>query len=210
MSKSTRKEQVMEVIEGTVVRERKQGTSKAVAEALATTGETTVAGLSELTGVSRSAVAKALTELEAQGAASRSEGGRDGGRRLPDRWSPASGSPASSEAPIATAKEPAASSRDRLGKGALGALVLAHLRAHKGEDHGPVAVAKALGGKSSGAVGNALQRLCDSGDAVLVSDSPRRYRVAGGEGAEAQSAKNGRAPSKAGTRRTGAKAGARR
>jgi hypothetical protein len=107
--------------------------------------------------------------------------------------------------------------RERLGKGGLGDLVLAHLAASPDEDHGPVAIAKALGGRSSGAVGNALQRLCDSGRAVLTSASPRRYRFAKGtpshetisDNAPSAAKGNGRGRATKGATRTAAPRGAR-
>jgi DNA-binding MarR family transcriptional regulator len=178
---------------------RTQPLTEVVAEALSREGEATVDELAARVSISRSAIAKALRELEATGSARRSEGGRDGGRRLPDRWSPAGVKRA--------AKTRVASEREKLGKGVLGALVLAHLAGHPEEDHGPVGLAKALGGRSSGAVGNALQRLCDSGDAVLTSDAPRRYRIADGT-AKQESAVAPHRTAKSSDRRTGAKAGA--
>ncbi len=56
-------------------------------------------------------------------------------------------------------------------------MVRDYLAARPDEDLGPTQVAKGLGGKSSGAVGNALARLEAAGEARLVSDSPRRYRI---------------------------------
>jgi len=57
--------------------------------------------------------------------------------------------------------------------------VLAYLplRDHPGT-HSPTALAKALDGRSSGAVVNALARLVEVGDAVQTSQAPRRYRAA--------------------------------
>ena len=40
-------------------------------------------------------------------------------------------------------------------------------------------VADRLGGRSGGAVGNALQRLVDTGHATLVGTAPRRYQAGG-------------------------------
>ena len=54
-----------------------------------------------------------------------------------------------------------------------------YLAAHGGpEGLGPAAVAKGLGGRSSGAVG-ALARLEADGRVRLVKGSPRRYVTAG-------------------------------
>lgn len=173
---------------------RAQPLTEVVTDALRAHPNVTVDELSSAVGVGRSSVAKALVELEGAATAVRAPGGRDGGRRLPDLWSPVLvDSPLTDSAPKAEAVEhddptdapkrvadKAPSDRERLGKGALGSLVFAHLAASPEEEHGAVAVAKALGGRSSGAVGNALQRLCDQGRAVLTSASPRRYRFAEG------------------------------
>ena len=201
-------------------------TSEIVGDALGVRREVSVAELAESTGLGQSTVAKMLAMFEANGTATRTPGGRDGGRRLPDRWSPVTTANtatavAKGAADASTADEhedggPEATShsaaRERLGKGGLGDLVLAHLAASPNEDHGPVAVAKALGGRSTGAVGNALQRLSDSGHAVLTSASPRRYRFA--EGAPGDNAPNtatgnGRARATKGTKRAAASRGTR-
>ena len=112
-----------------------------------------------------------------------------GGRRLPDRWTATAAevehpAPTGAEQAATETAEPAsvepdagASPAERLGRGALGALVRDYLAARPGEDLAPTQVAKGLGGKSSGAVGNALARLEAAGEARLVSSSPRRYRL---------------------------------
>jgi len=83
----------------------------------------------------------------------RTTGGRDGALRLTDCWSlPTTAARAKRRAGAA-----AGGSSTRLGKGELGGLVLAYLRDHPGE-HSPTALAKALDGRSSGAVANALVR----------------------------------------------------
>jgi hypothetical protein len=106
----------------------------------------------------------------------RSEGGRDGARRLPDRWSlpEADEGHDTDGAPLAAGDGPGSV---RLGKGELAAMVAVYLAEHPGE-HSPSAIAKALGGRSAGAIGNALGRLVEAGGAVQTSDRPRRYRVA--------------------------------
>lgn len=65
-----------------------------------------------------------------------------------------------------------------LAPGALGASVAAHIAEHATSDHGVGEVAKALGGKSAGAVRNALDRLVATGAATLTSEKPRRYQAA--------------------------------
>jgi hypothetical protein len=65
----------------------------------------------------------------------------------------------------------------RLAPGALRGMVEDHLRDHPGEEFGPAAIAKALGGKSSGAVSNALDKLVEKGVAVKTNDKPRRFAL---------------------------------
>ncbi len=193
-------------------------TSEIVGDALGVRREVSVAELAETSGLGQSTVAKTLAMFEANGTATRTPGGRDGGRRLPDRWSPVTTANTATVvtkgvADASTAEVSSHSAtRERLGKGGLGDLVLAHLAASPDEDHGPVAIAKALGGRSSGAVGNALQRLSDSGRAVLTSASPRRYRFAQdapGNNAPNTATGNGRARATKGTKRAAASRGAR-
>ncbi|MEV6608893.1 hypothetical protein, partial [Kutzneria sp. NPDC051319] len=64
---------------------------------------------------------------------------------------------------------------ERLAPGALRGMVEDHLRDHPDEQFGPTAIAKALGGKSSGAVSNALDKLVADGVAVKTQDKPRRF-----------------------------------
>jgi predicted ArsR family transcriptional regulator len=149
--------------------------TEAVLAALAERPGATAAELAEATGRARSTATKALATLGAEGRVSRAAGGRDGARRLPDRWSLPS--PKKTPRPPRTPRDSGTGAAVRLGKGELAGLVLAHLRAQPGE-HSPSAVAKALGGRSSGAVGNALDRLVASGEAVQTSPAPRRYRAA--------------------------------
>jgi hypothetical protein len=66
----------------------------------------------------------------------------------------------------------------RLASGALRGMVEDFLGDHPGKEFGPTAIAKALGGKSSGAVSNALDKLVDDGTAVKTSDKPRRFALA--------------------------------
>jgi hypothetical protein len=67
----------------------------------------------------------------------------------------------------------------RLRKGDLRDQVEAFLRT-AGEGHGftPSVIGRELGGRSSGAVTNALARLSEAGVSVLTSDSPARYSLA--------------------------------
>ncbi|MEY9861367.1 putative transcriptional regulator [Catenulispora sp. GAS73] len=66
---------------------------------------------------------------------------------------------------------------ERLGKGALRALVEAHLRAHPEQDFTAGQIGKALT-RSSGAVANALDKLVGEGIAEQTSTSPRKFRLA--------------------------------
>lgn len=69
----------------------------------------------------------------------------------------------------------------RLVPGELRGMVEDYLRDHPGEEFGPAAIAQALGGKSSGAVSNALDKLTAEGTAVQTKDKPRRYRISAGQ-----------------------------
>lgn len=72
----------------------------------------------------------------------------------------------------------------RLGKGALRVLIYDYVVAHaddvpEGQGLSPTLIAKGLGGKSRGAVDNALIRLEEEGKVTLVQLTPRRYRPTG-------------------------------
>ena len=69
----------------------------------------------------------------------------------------------------------------RLAPGGLRGMVEDYLRDHPGEQFGPTAIANALGGKSSGAVSNALDRLVEGGVAAKTQDKPRRFALAPSE-----------------------------
>jgi predicted ArsR family transcriptional regulator len=128
---------------------------QSVREALTEKPGSTATEIAQATGLGRSTVGKQLAALERAGAATRTTGERDGGRRAPDRWSKAN--------------------IDRLRPGQLDELVMNHIRSLD-EPVGPVAVARALG-RSSGAVANCLTRRAKAGDLKRISDKPRRYEV---------------------------------
>lgn len=153
---------------------RTTGTTEAVLAAL-TGGPASAAQIAEMAGIGRSTATKTLADLAAADRVKRTPGGRDGARRLPDRWSVPSGTRTPKADAARTSR--GESSAPRLGKGELSGLVLGYLRAHPGE-HSPTTVAKALGGRSGGAVGNALARLVAAGEAVQTSEAPRRYQAA--------------------------------
>lgn len=148
-------------------------TADAVLAALAG-GPASAAEIAQTAGIGRSTATKVLAGLAAGGKIERRAGGHDGARRLADRWSlpPAPLTPELGRETIEGGSSPA-----RLGKGELAGLVLGFLRDNPGE-HSPTAVAKALDGRSSGAVGNALARLVDLGGATQTSQAPRRYQAA--------------------------------
>jgi hypothetical protein len=62
--------------------------------------------------------------------------------------------------------------------GQLRDMVRDHLTAHPGIVLTPYQVGRAIGGRSSGAVANALDKLVEEGQATLVSDHPRQYQHA--------------------------------
>ena len=77
---------------------------------------------------------------------------------------------------------------DRLAPGGLRGMVEDWLRDHSGEQAGPTKIAKDLGGKSSGAVSNALDKLVEGGVAVKTQDKPKRFALAPAEQAAAAAA----------------------
>ena len=113
-----------------------------------------------------------------------------------DPTEPANTDPAEAEPVVAketeTAEDGAATDADtatdgggddkaRLAPGALRGMVEDYLRDHPGEEFGPTAIAKELGGKSSGAVSNALDKLVEDKTAVKTNDKPRRFALAPAE-----------------------------
>lgn len=129
----------------------------------------TAVDLADVTGLGRSTVTRTLARLDQARQVTRTPGGRDNGRKQPDRWS----------VPIAEADGDATTdvpTGGKLGKGQLRSLVLDYLRDRPGETQSPTAIAKALG-RSSGAVGNALAKLAGDGTVTQTSAKPRRYAV---------------------------------
>ncbi|MEO6703668.1 MAG: helix-turn-helix domain-containing protein [Jatrophihabitantaceae bacterium] len=147
--------------------------------------------LAEATGLGKSTVGKALAALEAAGLARRDiPAVNAGGRRPAAQWNAITTDPDSHGSEPrgnqrGSGADPAADSTrsstnpaagDRLRPGQLGTLVLEYLVAHAQEPVGPTTVSKALN-RSSGAVANVLARLAASEDIVLVTETPRRYRL---------------------------------
>jgi DNA-binding transcriptional MocR family regulator len=69
-------------------------------------------------------------------------------------------------------------STPRLGNGALRDLVREYLAERPGQEFTPHQIAKALGGRSAGAVSNALTSKAVQHDIIQTSTQPRRYMIA--------------------------------
>jgi hypothetical protein len=154
---------------------------QAILEVLKVEPQATVAQIAVSAGVGRSTAGKLLAQLESYGEVRRTEGGRDGNRRLPDRWTLASSQPAPDAAPEKDAapatSAASASNGERLKPGQLEGLILTYMQEHPTKPLGPGDVAKALQ-RSSGAVGNGLARLTRAQKVRQVNDRPRRYQIA--------------------------------
>jgi hypothetical protein len=186
--------------------EPKGSPEEAVKAAVETTAGGTTEGIAQVAGIGRSTAGKVLGRLADAGEVTRHQGGRDRGKRLPDRWTLAGVEMPAADAghvlgdakttPAAEGKAPAdegkasdakASDRaasagkpesDKLKPGGLDPLVLGYLKDNAGSGpHGPTQVAKALE-RSSGAVGNCLARLTNEKKVKLVTEKPRRYSIA--------------------------------
>jgi len=116
---------------GTTMAATQKVSTDQVLDALAARPEVSAAELAAALGLGQSTAAKHLAALESAGTARREPGGREAGRRLPDRWT-ATGSDAGSTLGV------------RLSRGALGAMVRDYLAARPNEDLGPTQVAKGL------------------------------------------------------------------
>jgi DNA-binding MarR family transcriptional regulator len=153
-------------------------TREAVLKALARGGDMTAAQVADAAGIGRSTATRFLAALTVDGQLARTLGGRDGARRLPDRWTlvatpkvTSSRARARKRAAITVASTATGA---RLRSGELAGQVLGYLREHPGQ-HSPTAIAAGLGGRSGGAVSNALARLSERGEATLTQDRARRY-----------------------------------
>jgi|HubBroStandDraft_2_1064218.scaffolds.fasta_scaffold159577_1 hypothetical protein len=159
---------------------------QAILEVLKVEQEATIAQIAVSAGVGRSTASKVLARLASSGEARRTEGGRDGARRLPDRFALASAEPQATKdsTPKASAKgDPSDSAKpkatgEHLKPGQLDGLVLAFLKKNADSGpHGPTAVARGLD-RSSGAVGNCLVRLTKAKQVRQDNEKPRRYSLA--------------------------------
>lgn len=168
-----------------------QITDDEILDGLTARPEVTSAELSDALGIGQSTAGKRLAALEAAGSVRRTSGGREAGRRAPDRWSAVAtpevaaidltggalgGEPGEEPGDGEESPEPPAAA-GRLGRGELGSLVRDYLAARPGESFGPAALGKALG-RSQGAISNSLATMAARGEVVLVGDKPRRYRIA--------------------------------
>jgi DeoR/GlpR family transcriptional regulator of sugar metabolism len=152
---------------------------QAILEVLKVEPQASVAQIAVSAGVGRSTAGKLLAQLESDGEVQRTEGGRDGNRRLPNLWSLANQQPTANDtdAKPATDDKPSGDT-SRLKPGQLEPLVLAYLKENADSGpHGPTAIANALE-RSSGAVGNCLVRLTLDKQVNEVSAKPRRYSLA--------------------------------
>ena len=157
----------------------KPASEQAVLKALAANPEATAAEAAAAADVGRSTAGKVLARLASSGEVRRTEGGRDGARRLPDRFSLASAEPAAKTAKPKAAKDAESKAvGERLKPGQLDGLVLAFLRENEASaPHGPTTVARALA-RSSGAVQNCMTRLAQAKQVRQDNDKPRRYSLA--------------------------------
>jgi predicted transcriptional regulator len=161
----------------------KPASEQAVLKALASQPEVTAADVAAAANVGRSTASKVLARLASAGEVRRTEGGRDGARRLPDRFALASVEPAAKAAKPKAAKPKAAkdakpqAAEDRLKPGQLDGLVIGFLAENADSaPHGPTTVARGLG-RSSGAVQNSLTRLTKAKQVNQDSAKPRRYSL---------------------------------
>jgi hypothetical protein len=84
--------------------------------------------------------------------------------------------------------------RRRLGAGELRATVLAHLTEHLGQSFTAGQIARDLGGRSTGAIGNALATLVERGQVTCTHTKPRRFAATAGLPADATSSLPAPAP----------------
>lgn len=161
---------------------QKVATEPDVFDVLRAAPRSTVEEVAEALGVARSTAHKRLAAAVAEGKVQRHAGGREGRRRLPDRYT-AIEAPQAAEAASRKA-DPSAGAQEggstRLRPGELDGLVLAHIAANTDDaPFSPTALAKALA-RSGGAVANCLERLADRGELTRVGERPRRYGTKAG------------------------------
>lgn len=150
-----------------------------VIEALAGAPAATVDEVAAATGIGRTSARRYLSGLEHTGKVKHTAGGREGKRKLPDRYSLIADEKRPPKTKSGTTNPKG--SEKRLRPGGLDGLVLGYMRDH--QEDGPLSpslVAKGLG-RSAGAVLNCLERLAAAGKVSKVSGRPRRYNLKEGE-----------------------------
>ncbi len=188
--------------------ESKGSPEEAVKAAVEATAGGTTEGIAQVAGIGRSTAGKVLGRLADAGEVTRHQGGRDRGKRLPDRWTlagvempaayaghvlgDAKAAPAAEgkgKAPAGEGKASDAKASDcaasagkpesgKLKPGGLDPLVLGYLKDNAGS--GPHGPTQVAKAleRSSGAVGNCLARLANEKKVKLVTEKPRRYSIA--------------------------------
>jgi MarR family len=158
--------------------------AQALLGALAARPGATAADLAETAGIGRSTASKLLAGLQAEGRVVRQPGGHQHGRRTADRWTlptPPANPTQNPNAEAATAEAADADAQPRLSgrlaAGELRRLVLACLADRPGQALSPTTIAKTLGGRSAGAVTNALRILAGQGTVIQAQAKPRRYTI---------------------------------
>ena len=188
--------------------ESKGSPEEAVKAAVQTTPGGTTEGIAQVAGIGRSTAGKVLGRLTDAGEVTRHQGGRDRGKRLPDRWTLAgvempeayAGHVLAAEQPATAAGDgkgakapaadkpaggrsaPAASASQpeggKLKPGGLDPLVMGYLEDNAGSGPHGATEIGRALQRSSGAVGNCLVRLTDAKKVKLVNEKPRRYSLA--------------------------------
>lgn len=150
---------------------KRSSTEQTVLNVLSVQAEATVAEIATTGKLGRSTVSKALVKLESTRKVKRSKGGREGARRLPDRWHLTR---------RVARKKTRQTTTDRLRPGQLDGLVLNYMRTQATDEPlGPTAISRGLG-RSAGAVGNCLKRMAAGGQVSQTGEHPRRYTVVKG------------------------------
>jgi len=163
----------------TIAKKEKPNEQQVIDALGAAEGEVTVDEVAAAAGIGRTSARKYLAALEDTGRARRTAGGREGRRRLPDRFSPIPGEKRPAGGTL-VGKRSGDRSGGRLRPGGLDRLVIAYMREHGADGpFGPAAVAKGLG-RSSGAVANCMERLASRGKEVeRIAGRPRRFALKG-------------------------------
>jgi predicted transcriptional regulator len=146
-------------------------TEQAVLDFIRRQGEASVDQVATGVGIGRTSARRYLVGLTAAGQVKRGPGGREGGRKYPDRFS------AVKRRRGSTSRRATKRPGRRLRPGELDGLVLGYMR--KQAKDGPLtatAIAKGIE-RSSGAVANCLARLGESGTVRQAKVRPRAYVI---------------------------------